>query len=114
MTRKRDLMRGQRIAKERTQAAIVHITQDDYGYWMMSLETADGQLHLMMSLLEDVEDPVGHAYNPDELDLPADTMFLVSEDVKPIQLHHPDWNVPEPRRAAKPYYVVEGGVRTDG
>jgi hypothetical protein len=109
--RKRDLIRGQRVASERGRASIVHITQDDYGYWMMTMEEQDGSLHLMVSGMDDAEHIIGQAYNPDEIDLPSDVTFHVSSEERPIEWPCEEWVVPAPRRTPDPYYRVRSGKR---
>lgn len=89
----------------------VHITQDDFGYWMMTLERGDGALTLAAYALEFPDHAVDDAYHPERAELPPDAEFLVSEPTVPLRLGAAGWARPQPRRAREPYYVVRGGRR---
>jgi hypothetical protein len=89
-------------------AKVIHIAQDANGYWMMSMETPEGKMHLLSWGGEDYDHEVGHAYNPDEITLPADTEFRVSLDQVPVAAE-PLTKKPRPRKAKKPYQVIQGG-----
>jgi hypothetical protein len=96
-------------ARERT--VRVHITQDDYGFWMMSLERDDGSLSVASYGAEHPGHDVHHAYHPEEIGLPAETEFLVSKPSVPLRMGKPGWKKPEARRAREPYYIIKNGKR---
>jgi len=91
----------------------VHITQDDFGYWMMSHECADGTMMLASYRFEHAEHEIHHAYHPQEIGLPAGTEFLISEPSVPLRAGAPEWRKPQPRRAREPYYIVKNGMRVN-
>jgi hypothetical protein len=89
----------------------VHITQDDYGYWMMSYESEDRGLALASFAGETVGHLLHHAYHPQDLGLPPDTEFLISHTTIPLRMGDPGWRIPSPRRVSEPHYVVRQGRR---
>lgn len=95
----------------RTRIVRVHITQDDFGYWMMTQEREDGELNLMAYAMEFSDHAVRDAYHPEEAELPPDVEFLISEPVVPLRLGATEWVRPQPCRAHEPYYMVKHGKR---
>src|SRR5262245_22301341 len=98
---------------DRENVGRVHITQDDFGYWMMSFESNDGTMTLYSYCAERIEHELHHALHPQEIGLPAGTEFLISEPVVPLRAGAPDWKKPEPRRAREPYYIIKNGMRVN-
>jgi hypothetical protein len=91
--------------------ARVHVTQDDFGYWMMSLEHEDGTLTPLSYASEYPDHDIHHAHRPEAMGLPADIEFWISEPSVPLRKGDPAWAKPAPRRAREPYYVVQNGRR---
>jgi hypothetical protein len=100
-------------AGDRQNVVRVHITQDDFGYWMMSLERADGTLTLASYRFEHAEHEIHHAYHPQEIGLPVAAEFFISEPAVPLRAGAPGWRKPQPRRAREPYYIVKNGLRVN-
>jgi hypothetical protein len=98
-------------AVDRKSAVRVHITQDDFGYWMMSFECADGTLVLLSYRAERVDHEIQQAYHPEKIGFLADVEFRISEPSIPLLTGDPNWTKPEPRRAREPWYVVRNGKR---
>ena len=101
-----------KIKKSRGPVKRVHITQDDYGFWMTSFEWTDGTLTVGSYGAEDSEHELHDAYHPEELGLPTDTVFVVSEPRIPLRIGEPGWKKPRPRLAREPHYMVQYGNRT--
>ena len=86
----------------------LHITQDDYGFWMLSLEKADGDLQLLahqfdapQHLIENAHELVEDGTHPDAVvvvDPPRKVTNLAAAaapaKVAPIEYHRP-----QPRKA---------------
>lgn len=80
----------------------LHITQDDFGFWQLSLEEADGTLRLLAyrgdtpdHLIENAHDLVSEGRYPDAVvvvDPPRPRRVVADLD---------DYKVPEPRKAAE-------------
>ena len=96
---------------DRKNVVRAHITQDDFGYWMMSLECGDGTMVLASYAAELPEHEILQAYHPQEIGVPAATEFLISQPVIPLQAGYSGWTKPEPRRAREPYYLIKNGLR---
>jgi hypothetical protein len=94
---------------DRERIVRVHITQDDYGYWMMSFERDDGALALASSGAEHPDTRA--AYHPAEIGLAPDTEFWISEPSVALRRGDPSYHRPQARRARAPYYVVKNGKR---
>jgi len=100
-------------AGDRKNVVRVHITQDDFGYWMMSLERADGSLMLASYRFEHPQHEIHHAYHPEKIGLPAGTEFLISEPSVPLRADAAEWRKPQPRRAREPFYIIKNGKRVN-
>jgi len=96
---------------DRKNVVRVHITQDDFGYWMMSFEWKDGPMSLYSYRAERNEHEIHNAYHPQEIGLPAETEFFISEPSVPLRAGAPEWRKPQPRRAREPNYIVKNGKR---
>jgi len=92
-------------------AVRVHITQDDFGFWMMSYECADGTLVLVSYRFEQADHEIRQAYHPEEIGFPADVEVRISEPSVPLRAGDSQWAKPDPRRAREPCYVVRNGKR---
>jgi hypothetical protein len=102
-------MAGEKSFRERT--VRVHITQDDWGYWMMTLERDDGALCALSYGFEDESHPVDDARHPERLGLPAGAEIWISQPSVPRKRNDPTWTKPAPRAARAPYHVFQHGKR---
>ena len=101
------------MTKIRGRANVVraHITQDKWGLWMMTLETANGKLSLDSYGNSDANHDIEDAYTPEAHDLPPDTEFHISISDKPANWQASDIKKPRASRAKPPYYVVKNGEK---
>ena len=95
---------------DRKRVVRVHITQDPFGYWMMTFELDDGELVLASYRIERFEHAVQHVDHPHEIGLPEETEFVISDPGIPLRAGAPEWKKPEPRRASPPCTVRKKGV----
>ena len=95
----------------RARTVRAHITQDDWGYWMMTLERDDGALSTLWYAGEEIGHDLDDVYHPERFGVPAGTEFRISEPTVLKRAGDPAWTKPAARTARNPFYVVQNGKR---
>jgi hypothetical protein len=77
----------------------LHVTQDDYGFWMLSLEKPDGEMEVLVQQSTSRDHVIEDAYDVQKKYYP-DAAVLVDPPKRPISDNPADW--PEDYQPSQP------------